>query len=158
MCPQLPLCSDHWTLCKDADPDLITNQTVRLTSGSPTGLGKALSPTAAHSCSLPYHFLCVPCSPLSKYDAAHRGIERGNKCALSGTKHGQRLKEENSLLTARRPHNPLPDTHDCPCGLGFRKQVNLAKSVNPRRLFFFFFANHGFEQIHCSFASLIPWR
>ena len=35
---------------------------VRLTSRSPTGLGKALSPTAAHSCSLTDHFLHVLCS------------------------------------------------------------------------------------------------
>ena len=107
VCPQLPLCSDHWTPCADADPDLLTMQTCQ------TDLKKSYwlrQGSFTHGSPLLFFNRPFPACPmfrLSKYDADHRGIKCGHKCASSGTKHGNRQKEY-SLLKARRPHSPLP--------------------------------------------------
>lgn len=91
----------------DADPDFLMMQTcqtdLKLSYWFRQGSFTHGSPLLFFNISFPV------CSvfPLSKYDADRRGIKRGDKCALSGTKHGNRRKEENSLLKARRPHNPL---------------------------------------------------
>ena len=112
VCPQLPLCSDHWTPCADADPDLLTMQTCQ------TDLKKSYwlrQGSFTHGSPLLFFNRPFPACPmfrLSKYDADHTlardGVSREVPCSA--------LKGEtvpDSLPALTQSYSSLCNPTDC---------------------------------------------